>query len=150
MILPRSRWRTIRRWWCAMGQDKYPGAERLLITADGGGSNGSRVRLWKLELQRLADETGLAIAVSHFPPGTSKWNKIEHRLFSFISKNWRGQPLTSLKVIVNLIAGTTTEKGLKVHAEIDGRNYPAGVRVPEAEMAEIKLRRRGFSRRMEL
>ena len=135
---------TIRRWWCAMGQDKYPGAERLLITADGGGSNGYRRRLWKLELQRLADETGLAIAVSHFPPGTSKWNKIEHRLFSFISKNWRGQPLTSLKVIVNLIAGTTTEKGLKVHAEIDGRNYPAGVRVPEAEMAEIKLRREAF------
>jgi DNA-binding phage protein len=135
---------TIRRWWCAMGQEKYPRAERLLITADGGGSNGSRVRLWKLELQRLADETGLAIAVSHFPPGTSKWNKIEHRLFSFISKNWRGQPLTSLKVIVNLIAGTTTEKGLKVHAEIDGRNYPAGVRVPEAEMAEIKLRREAF------
>jgi len=115
-----------------------------LITADGGGSNGSRVRLWKLELQRLADETGLAIAVSHFPPGTSKWNKIEHRLFSFISKNWRGQPLTSLKVIVNLIAGTTTKKGLKVHAEIDGRNYPNGVRVPDAEMAEIKLRREAF------
>src|ERR1019366_2670906 len=108
---------TIRRWWHAMGQEKYPRAQRLLITADGGGSNGSRLRLWKLELQKLADETGLAIAVSHFPPGTSKWNKIEHRLFSFISKNWRGQPLTSLKVIVNLIAGTTTKKGLKVHAE---------------------------------
>ena len=135
---------TIRRWWCAMGQEKYPRAERLLITADGGGSNGSRVRLWKLELQRLADETGLAIAVSHFPPGTSKWNKIEHRLFSFISKNWRGQPLTSLKVIVNLIAGTTTKKGLKVHAEIDDRNYPAGVKVPDPEMAEIKLRREAF------
>ncbi len=135
---------TIRRWWCAMGQEKYPRAERLLITADGGGSNGSRVRLWKLELQRLADETGLAMAVSHFPPGTSKWNKIEHRLFSFISKNWRGQPLTSLKVIVNLIAGTTTKKGLKVHAEIDRRNYPAGVKVPDSEMAEIKLRREAF------
>jgi DNA-binding phage protein len=135
---------TIRRWWCAMGQEKYPGAERLLITADGGGSNGSRVRLWKLELQRLADETGLIIAVSHFPPGTSKWNKIEHRLFSFISKNWRGQPLRSLKVIVNLIAGTTTKKGLKVHAEIDGRNYPAGIKVPDSEMAEIKLRRDAF------
>jgi hypothetical protein len=135
---------TIRRWWCAMGQEKYPRAERLLITADGGGSNGSRVRLWKLELQRLADETGLAIAVSHFPPGTSKWNKIEHRLFSFISKNWRGQPLSSLKVIVNLIAGTTTKKGLQVHAEIDGRNYPAGVKVPDSKMAEINLRREAF------
>jgi len=135
---------TIRRWWCALGQEKYPLAERLLITADGGGSNGSRVRLWKLELQGLADETGLAIAVSHFPPGTSKWNKIEHRLFSFISKNWRGQPLTSLKVIVNLIAGTTTKKGLKVHAKIDDRNYPAGVKVPDSEMAEIQLRREAF------
>jgi DNA-binding phage protein len=135
---------TIRRWWYAMGQEKYPLAERLLITADGGGSNGSRVRLWKLELQGLADETGLAIAVSHFPPGTSKWNKIEHRLFSFISKNWRGQPLTSLKVIVNLIAATTTKKGLKVHAKIDDRNYPAGVKVPDSEMAEIQLRREVF------
>ena len=127
-----------------MGQEKYPRAERLLITADGGGSNGSRVRLWKLELQGLADETGLAIAVSHFPPGTSKWNKIEHRLFSFISKNWRGQPLTSLKVIVNLIAATTTKKGLKVHAKIDDRSYPAGVKVPDSEMAEIQLRREAF------
>jgi len=135
---------TIRRWWHSMGQEKYPRAERLLITADGGGSNGSRVRLWKLELQRLADETGLAIAVSHFPPGTSKWNKIEHRLFSFISKNWRGKPLTSLKVIVNLIGGTTTKKGLKVHAEIDGQSYPAGIKVPDSEMAEIKLQREAF------
>ncbi len=135
---------TIRRWWYSMGQEQYPRAERLLITADGGGSNGSRVRLWKLELQRLADETGLAIAVSHFPPGTSKWNKIEHRLFSFISKNWRGKPLTSLKVIVNLIAGTTTKKGLKVHAEIDGQSYPAGIKVPDQEMAEIKLQRDAF------
>jgi hypothetical protein len=135
---------TIRRWWYSMGQEKYPRAERLLITADGGGSNGSRVRLWKLELQRLADETGLAIAVSHFPPGTSKWNKIEHRLFSFISKNWRGKPLTSLKVIVNLIGGTTTKKGLKVHAEIDGQSYPAGIKVPDSEMAEIKLQREAF------
>ncbi len=135
---------TIRRWWYSMGQEKHPRAERLLITADGGGSNGSRVRLWKLELQRLADETGLAIAVSHFPPGTSKWNKIEHRLFSFISKNWRGKPLTSLKVIVNLIGGTTTKKGLKVHAEIDGQSYPAGIQVPDSEMAEIKLQREAF------
>jgi len=135
---------TIRRWWYAMGKEKYPQAKRLLITADGGGSNGSRLRLWKLELQMLADETGLAIAVSHFPPGTSKWNKIEHRLFSFISKNWRGQPLTSLKVIVSLIAGTTTRKGLKVHAEIDNRSYPAGIKVPDEKMAQINLRRDEF------
>lgn len=135
---------TIRRWWYAMGQENYPRAEKLLITADGGGSNGSRVRLWKVELQRLADETGLVIGVSHFPPGTSKWNKIEHRLFSFISKNWRGQPLTSLKVIVNLIAGTTTKKGLQVHAEIDTARYPAGVKVPDSEMAEIRLQRHAF------
>ena len=135
---------TIRRWWYAMGKEIYPQAQQLLITADGGGSNGSRLRLWKLELQTLADETGLAIAVSHFPPGTSKWNKIEHRLFSFISKNWRGKPLTSLKVIVSLIAGTTTRKGLKVHAEVDDRPYPAGIKVADAEMAQIRLRRDEF------
>lgn len=135
---------TVRRWWHAMGKEIYPQAKRLLITADGGGSNGSRLRLWKLELQNLADETGLAVAVSHFPPGTSKWNKIEHRLFSFISKNWRGQPLTSLKVIVSLIAGTTTRKGLKVHAEIDDRSYPPGVKVPDKDMAQINLRRDTF------
>ena len=135
---------TIRRWWHAMGQEKYPQAQRLLITADGGGSNGSRLRLWKLELQMLANETGLVIAVSHFPPGTSKWNKIEHRLFSFISKNWKGQPLTSLKVIVSLIARTTTRKGLKVHAEIDDRSYPTGVKVPDSEMERINLRRDDF------
>ena len=135
---------TIRRWWHAMGQEKYPQAKRLMITADGGGSNGSRLRLWKLELQRLADETGLTIAVSPFPPGTSKWNKIEHRLFSFISKNWRGQPLTSLQVIVSLIAGTTTRKGLKVHAEIDDSSYPAGIKVPDSEMDLINLRRDKF------
>jgi len=134
---------TIRRWWYAMGREKYPHSKRLLITADGG-SNGSRLRLWKLELQTLADETGLAIAVSHFPPGTSKWNKIEHRLFSFISKNWRGQPLTSLQVIVSLIAGTTTRKGLKVHAEIDDRSYPAGIKVPDEEMDLINIRREQF------
>jgi len=135
---------TIRRWWYAMGQEKYPQATRLLITADGGGSNGSRLRLWKLELQKLADETGLVIAVSHFPPGTSKWNKIEHRLFSFISKNWRGQPLTSLEVIVSLIAGTTTKKGLKVHAEINDHAYPAGTRVSDSAMAGINLKRDDF------
>ena len=102
------------------------------------------MRLWKRELQRLADETGLAIAVCHFPPGTSKWNKIEHRLFAFISKNWRGRPLTSLKVIVNLIAGTTTTKGLKVHAEIDHSSYPAGVKGPDAEMKQIRIHRHPF------
>jgi len=135
---------TIRRWWHAMGRDQYPQARRLFITADGGGSNGSRVRLWKLELQRLADETGLTIAVSHFPPGTSKWNKIEHRLFSFISKNWRGQPLTSLKVIVSLIAGTTTRKGLKVHAEIDDSTYPEGVKVTDKEIGQVRIQRDDF------
>ena len=135
---------TIRRWWHAMGQERYPQAKELIITADGGGSNGSRLRLWKLELQKLADETGLIIAVSHFPPGTSKWNKIEHRLFSFISKNWRGQPLTSLEVIVSLIAATTTKKGLKVHASIDDSTYPAGTKLTDAEMKEIDLRRDTF------
>ena len=130
---------TIRRWWRASGLEKYPQAKQLLITADGGGSNGSRVRLWKVELQRLADETGLTLAVSHFPPGTSKWNKIEHRLFSFISKNWRGQPLTSLQVIVSLIAGTTTKKGLKVHAEIDDSLYPQGIKVTDQQMKQLQL-----------
>ncbi len=128
-----------------MGQERYPQAKRLMITADGGGSNGYRPRLLEAGNPRqLADETGLAIAVSHFPPGTSKWNKIEHRLFSFISKNWRGQPLTSLQVIVSLIAGTTTRKGLKVHAEIDAHSYPAGIKVPDAEMDLINLRRDEF------
>jgi transposase len=135
---------TIRRWWHAMGSERYPQATRLMITADGGGSNGSRLRLWKVELQRLADETNLAIAVSHFPPGTSKWNKIEHRLFSFITKNWRGQPLTSLKVIVSLIAATTTRKGLKVRAEIDTSTYPAGIKVEDEELAKVRLRRDDF------
>jgi Rhodopirellula transposase DDE domain len=135
---------SIRRWWSAMGSQEYPQARQLLICADSGGSNGYRLRLWKVELQALVDETGFGVTVCHLPPGTSKWNKIEHRLFSFISKNWRGQPLTSLKVIVNLIAGTTTKKGLKVHAKIDDRNYPAGVKVPDSEMAEIQLRREAF------
>lgn len=135
---------TIRRWWHAAGAETYPEATRLLITADGGGSNGSRLRLWKLELQRLADETGLIIAVTHFPPGTSKSNKIEHRLFSFISKNWRGQPLTSFKVIVSLISATTTRKGLKVHAELDRGTYPSGIKVADDEMSKINLRRDEF------
>jgi transposase len=135
---------SIRRWWNSMGQAVYPHATRLLITADSGGSNGVPVRLWKVELQRLADETGLRIAVSHLPPGTSKWNKIEHRLFSFISQNWRGKPLISHEVIVNLIAGTTTETGLTVHAELDTGTYPAGVKVSNREVAEIDLRRDRF------
>ena len=135
---------SIRRWWRSMGKPAYPHATRLLITADSGGSNGVRVRLWKLELQKLADETGLQIAVCHLPPGTSKWNKIEHRLFSFISQNWRGKPLISHEVIVNLIASTTTETGLKVHAELDRQTYPAGVKVSDKEVAQIALRRDKF------
>lgn len=134
----------IRRWWQSMGRDRYSDAERLLITADGGGSNGARVRLWKVELQKLADELGIPISVSHFPPGTSKWNKIEHRLFSFITKNWRGKPLISHEVIVNLIASTTTRKGLKVHAELDTASYPTGRKVSKKEIAEIDLRRDSF------
>jgi len=135
---------SIRRWWYAMGKTAYPQATTVLITADGGGSNGSRVRLWKLELQRLADETGLAIAVCHFPPGTSKWNKIEHRLFSFISQNWRGKPLVSHEVIVNLIAATTTKTGLQVVCQLDQHAYPAGVKVSKKAMEEINLRRDTF------
>lgn len=133
--------RTIQRWWQTMGKPVYPKARTLLITADSGGSNGARVRLWKWELQRLADATGLTITVCHFPPGTSKWNKIEHRLFSYISANWRGRPLTSLATIVNLIASTRTTTGLRVRAEIDRGKYPQGVEVPEEEMRKIRLRR---------
>ena len=136
--------RTIRRWWRAMGQRVYPQARSLLITADSGGSNGARVRLWKWELQRLADATGLTITVCHFPPGTSKWNKIEHRLFSYISANWRGRPLTSLVTIVSLIAATRTETGLRVRAEIDKGKYPLGRQVTDEEMAQVRLRRNRF------
>lgn len=135
---------TIRCWWSSMGSERYPNAERLLITADGGGSNGARVRLWKVELQKLSDELMIPISVSHFPPGTSKWNKIEHRLFSFITKNWRGKPLVSHEVIVNLIASTTTEKGLTVQAKLDRAKYPAGRKVSDREIAEIDLRRDSF------
>ena len=127
-----------------MGQAVYPKASRLLITADSGGSNGSRVRLWKVELQKLADETGLRIAVSHLPPGTSKWNKIEHRLFSFISQNWRGKPLISHEVIVNLIAATTTRAGLTVHSQLDTDIYPTGIKVSDKEVAAIDIRRDKF------
>jgi Rhodopirellula transposase DDE domain len=135
---------TIRRWWKDMGRTVYPQANRLLITADAGGSNGPRLRLWKVELQKLADQTGLRIAVCHFPPGTSKWNKIEHRLFSFISQNWRGKPLISFEVIVNLIAATTTAKGLKVYAQLDDRPYPAGTQIDDQELAEVRLKRDKF------
>jgi len=134
----------IRRWWQAMGQARYPRATRLLITADCGGSNGARVRLWKLELQKLADELGLAITVCHLPPGTSKWNKIEHRLFSFITQNWRGKPLVSHQVIVQLIAATTTKTGLKVRCELDPNSYPAGIKIADADMAAVKLHRHEF------
>jgi transposase len=135
---------SIRRWWESMGRGTYPHAEKLLITADSGGSNGARVRLWKLELQKLADETGLEISVCHLPPGTSKWNKIEHRLFAFISQNWRGKPLVSHQVIVNLIAATTTKTGLRVRAEIDPRQYPKGVKVSDKDVASIRLQRDNF------
>ena len=134
----------IRRWWQTMGHQRYARPTRLVITADGGGSNGARVRLWKLELQKLADELGLAITVCHLPPGTSKWNKIEHRLFSFITQNWRGKPLVSHQVIVQLIAATTTKAGLKVRCEIDPNSYPAGVKVADAELASINLQRHDF------
>src|SRR4051794_5387037 len=135
---------SIRRWWGSMGRAQYPEAKRLLITADGGGSNGSRVRLWKLELQRLASETGLRISVCHFPPGTSKWNKIEHRLFSFISQNWRARPLVSHEVVINLIAATTTETGLKVSCELDRNSYPSGIKVSKEAIAGIRLRKDKF------
>jgi hypothetical protein len=135
---------SIRRWWYSMGRPSYRKAQRLLITADAGGSNGPRVRLWKVELQKLADEIRLPITVCHFPPGTSKWNKIEHRLFSFISQNWRGKPLTSYRVIVNLIAATTTTTGLKVRAQLDKNHYPAGEKVTPSEMAALNLRTARF------
>jgi transposase len=135
---------TIRRWWFGMGKELYPDVRDLLITADGGGSNGSRVRLWKLELQKLANELGIPIRVSHFPPGTSKWNKIEHRLFSYISMNWRGKPLVSHEAIVNLIAATTTRKGLKVRAELDSGHYPKGMKVTEEELKTIRILREDF------
>jgi len=131
---------SIRRWWTTMGAPLYPEATRLLVTADAGGSNGYRLRLWKQELQKLADEIGLEIAVCHFPPGTSKWNKIEHRLFSAITQNWRGKPLVSHETVVNLIAATTTRTGLRVRSELDTNAYPAGVTVSDADMEKLYLR----------
>jgi hypothetical protein len=130
---------SIRRWWNTMGSQVYPGARRVLITADSGGSNGARVRLWKTELQRFSNETGLSISVCHFPPGTSKWNKIEHRLFSFISQNWRGKPLISHEVIVKLIAATTTKTGLHVECGIDSNSYPKGIKVTDKELKALHL-----------
>jgi hypothetical protein len=135
---------TIRMWWLEMGVARYPKAKELLIIADSGGSNSARARLWKVELQRLADEIGLRIAVSHLPPGTSKWNKIEHRMFCHITRNWRGRPLESREVIVNLIGNTTTTKGLHIEARLDMGDYPIGIKVSDAAMKELSLQREGF------
>jgi len=135
---------TLRRWWQTVGKSAYPEADRLLICADGGGSNGSRVRRWKAELAKLAAETGLEISVSHLPPGTSKWNKIEHRLFSYITMNWRGRPLVSHEVIVQLIAATKTREGLAVHAELDPNLYPTSIKVTDAEFASLPIVRDEF------
>src|SRR5215472_1597945 len=134
----------IRRWWKTMGKKRHAKATRLMISADGGGSNGYRVRLWKIELQKLADELELPVTVCHLPPGTSKWNKIEHRLFSFITINWRGKPLRSYRTIVQLIAATTTDAGLKVRAGLDENKYPKSVKVSDAELAAVNLSRHSF------
>lgn len=135
---------TIRRWWQEVGRVRYPDATWLVITADGGGSNGSRVRLWKQQLQQLADEIGIEITVAHLPPGTSKWNKIEHRLFSFITQNWRAKPLVSHRVIVDLIGATTTRTGLSVRCELDQRQYPKGIAISDEQMAAIHISRDDF------
>ncbi len=135
---------SIRGWWHYEGRKLYPGAPQLMITADGGGSNGYRLRLWKVEIQRLADQTGLAIEVCHFPPGTSKWNKVEHRLFSFITSNWRGEPLRDHETLVRLIAATTTAKGLKVTCRLDRRKYPTGRKISDEEIAALNITRLRF------
>ena len=135
---------SILMWWNEMGHERFPNATKLFITADGGGSNGSRCRLWKVELQRLANETHLPIEVSHFPPGTSKWNKIEHRLFSWISKNWRGRPLVSLEVVISLIASTTTNNGLNVKCGADTNIYQTGIVVSEDELNSINISKNTF------
>ena len=134
----------IRRWWHELGLPRYAQSHRLLITADSGGSNGHRNRLWKLELQRLADETGLKIEVCHYPPGTSKWNKIEHRLFCHITRNWRGVPLETHQVVVNLVSSTRTEEGLEVHCWLDSQTYRTGRKVTDEEMSSVRLRRNAF------
>jgi hypothetical protein len=135
---------SIRRWWQEMGRDRFPKARELLITADGGGSNGHRTRLWKVSLQVLADELGLTLNICHFPPGTSKWNKIEHRLFSFITQNWRGKPLVSYQAIVNLIASTSTSTGLIVKAALDTNHYDTEIKVSDDEFAALRLQRHEF------
>jgi Rhodopirellula transposase DDE domain len=135
---------SVRRWWERMGSLAYPDADELLMTADGGGSNGSRSRLWKLKLQRLADGLGLRITVCHFPPGTSKWNKIEHRMFCHITENWRGRPLVSRAVIVNLIGHVKTSEGMRIQAELDTNSYPKGIEVNDEELAAVRLRRARF------
>ena len=135
---------SIRRWWLNMGKESHTNARRLLITADGGGSNGSRVRLWKTELQRLADEMNLEISVCHFPPGTSKWNKIEHRMFSYISQNWRGKPLVSIETIINLIGATKTKKGLIIQTSVDTNEYTKGIKITDAEIESLALEREVF------
>ena len=135
---------SIRRWWREMGKPLYPHAKRLLITADCGGSNGYRVRLWRLELQKLADELRMTIAVCHFPPGTSKWNKIEHRMFCHITHNWRGRPLLSREVVVNLIGNTTTTEGLRIQAQLDENTYEAGIKVTDQELADLAIERDSF------
>lgn len=134
----------IHRWWRKMGSKRYRAAKRLLITADGGGSNGSRNRLWKVALHQLAFQLGMAIDVCHFPPGTSKWNKIEHRMFSHITQNWRGRPLVSHEVVLNLIANTTTKAGLRIRAELDAGSYPTGIKVSDQELAAVNLKRAQF------
>ena len=135
---------TVRRWWRQMGRHTYPDAKRLLITADGGGSNSSRSRLWKVELQKLADALGLCISVCHFPPGTSKWNKIEHRMFCHITENWRGRPLVSHEVVVNLIGATTTKGGLAIRSELDEGRYPTGRQVSDEQMDTLSIKRDAF------
>jgi hypothetical protein len=135
---------SIRQWWIQMGQQRFPNAKQLLVTADGGGSNSSRSRFWKICLQELADEMAMKLIVRHFPPGTSKWNKIEHRLFSFITQNWRGKPLVSHQAIINLIASTTTKAGLTVRAAIDSNDYPTKTKVSDAELAALRLKRDNF------
>jgi hypothetical protein len=135
---------SLRRWWANMGSKVYPRAKELLVTADGGGSNGSRLRLWKVAVQGLADATGMKIKVCHFPPGTSKWNKIEHRMFCHITENWRGRPLRSLGVIVNLIGNTKTEAGLKVRAELDNSPYGIGIKVSDEQLAAVRMKKDDF------
>ena len=135
---------SIRRWWNGIGKKLYPGKKEILITSDGGGSNGTRNKLWKKELQRFSNETGLSVTVSHLPPATSKWNKIEHRLFSYISINWRGRPLTSLETIIELLSHTTTEKGLTVTAVVDTNLYPTGVKVSDEEIRQLNIQRNDF------